>query len=228
IIMGHQMDESRLEAKPCTVFGLAEFCCAHRDRLEGRLDVRWRIADGTQNIARSGLLFEGLGHLRMSLRQRLILLLQFREQPYVLDGDDRLVGEGFHQRDLAFGEGSNLVPVDEDNAQQLINSEHRNREYGPDWISLEMRKKSVLGIGFGIENVDRAMLEGSTSGSAVPSGSVWICFDESSKLGCHVVRRHYPQQLTVEAIDESALGFAQPDRVLGQRLEDRPEVERGP
>src|SRR6266545_7005260 len=34
--------------------------------------------------------------------------------------------------------------------------------------------------------------------------------------------------LTVEAVDETAFGLTQPDRVLGQRLEDRPEVEGGP
>ncbi len=36
------------------------------------------------------------------------------------------------------------------------------------------------------------------------------------------------QQLTVESEDQRALGFAEPDRVLGQRLEDRLEIERGP
>ena len=36
------------------------------------------------------------------------------------------------------------------------------------------------------------------------------------------------QNLAVEAQDDAALGLAQPDRVLGQRLEDRLEIERGP
>ena len=50
---------------------------------------------------------------RISLGRRLLLQrlgevgvpgLQLREQPRVLDGDDRLVGEGLEQRDLAVGE----------------------------------------------------------------------------------------------------------------------------
>ena len=48
------------------------------------------------------------------------------------------------------------------------------------------------------------------------------------ELGGDVVGGHDPQNLTVEAEDQRALGLAQPDRILGQRLEDRLEVERGP
>ena len=43
--------------------------------------------------------------------------LQLGEQPRVLDGDGRLVGEGLHQRDLAVGERPDLVPVDDDHAR---------------------------------------------------------------------------------------------------------------
>ena len=39
---------------------------------------------------------------------------------------------------------------------------------------------------------------------------------------------HDSQELTVEAEDQRTLGLAQPDRVLGQRVEDRLEVEGGP
>ena len=36
------------------------------------------------------------------------------------------------QGDLAVGERPDLVPVDEDHAEQLVRSEHRDREDGPD------------------------------------------------------------------------------------------------
>ena len=47
-----------------------------------------------------------LQHLRSGglLLQRLVGALQLVEQPRVLDGDDRLVGEGGHQLDLFVGE----------------------------------------------------------------------------------------------------------------------------
>ena len=35
-------------------------------------------------------------------------LLEFLEQPHVLDGDHRLVGEGFEELDLRRGEGAHL------------------------------------------------------------------------------------------------------------------------
>ena len=42
------------------------------------------------------------------LAQFCVALLEFFEQPYVLDGDDRLVSESFKQRDLFFGKGIEL------------------------------------------------------------------------------------------------------------------------
>ena len=43
-------------------------------------------------------------------RRRLLLqgLLEFLEQPNVLDGDHGLIGEGFQELDLRRGEGTNL------------------------------------------------------------------------------------------------------------------------
>ena len=34
--------------------------------------------------------------------------LEFLEQPHILDGDDRLIGEGFKELDLRRGEGAHL------------------------------------------------------------------------------------------------------------------------
>ena len=52
--------------------------------------------------AGSGLLLQRFGELAGALTQLV-------EQPRVLDGDHRLVGEGLHQRDLLVGEGSHLL-----------------------------------------------------------------------------------------------------------------------
>jgi len=50
-----------------------------------------RACNHTQDLARRSLLLQRL--------------LEFVEQPHVLDGDDRLVGEGFEQPNLRRGEG---------------------------------------------------------------------------------------------------------------------------
>ena len=76
------------------------------DRVEDRLHVGRRAGDHAQDLAGRRLLLEGLGEVG-------VLGLQLGEQPRVLDGDGRLVGEGLHQGDLAVGERPDLVPVDE-------------------------------------------------------------------------------------------------------------------
>ena len=56
------------------------------------------------------------------LAQFCVALAEFLEQPDVLDGDDRLVGEGFEERDLLVGERINLSPS---------NIDHPDGEYPP-------------------------------------------------------------------------------------------------
>ena len=65
-----------------------------RHRIQHRLNVRRRAGDDAQDFTRRSLLLQRF--------------LEFLEQPDVLDGDDRLVGEGFEQLDLRRGEGAHL------------------------------------------------------------------------------------------------------------------------
>ena len=58
------------------------------DGVEDRLHVRRRAADDAEHLGRCRLMLQGLA-------QFCVALLEFLEQPHVLDGDDRLVGEGF-------------------------------------------------------------------------------------------------------------------------------------
>ena len=63
------------------------------DGVEDRLHVRGRAADDAEHLGRCRLMLQRLAQFRVAL-------LQFLEQPHVLDGDHRLVGEGFEQCDL--------------------------------------------------------------------------------------------------------------------------------
>ena len=47
------------------------------------------------------------------LAQFRVAFLEFLEEPDVLDRDDRLVGEGFKQCDLLFGERTNFDAADD-------------------------------------------------------------------------------------------------------------------
>ena len=54
-----------------------------RDSIQHRLDIRRRAGDDAKNLTRRGLLLQRL--------------LELVEQPDILDGDHRLVGEGLQE-----------------------------------------------------------------------------------------------------------------------------------
>ena len=58
------------------------------DGVEDRLHVRGRAADDTEHLGRCRLILQRLAQFRVAL-------LEFPEEADVLDGDHRLVGEGF-------------------------------------------------------------------------------------------------------------------------------------
>src|SRR5262249_2104673 len=67
---------------------------SRRDRIEHRLNIRRRAGYDAQDLTSGSLLLQRL--------------LEFLKQPNVLDGDDRLVGEGLQQFDLDRGKGAHL------------------------------------------------------------------------------------------------------------------------
>src|SRR5499427_1124108 len=87
--------------------------------LEHGLHVRRRAANHAQDLAGRRLLLQGLG-------ERGVLVLELGEEPRVLDGDGRLVGEGLEEGNLAVREGPDLVPIDHDHPEQLARSQHGN------------------------------------------------------------------------------------------------------
>ena len=64
-----------------------------------------------KHVGSGGLLCQRLGEI-------IGALAQFVEQPRVLDGDDRLVGEGLDQRDLLVAERPHFLAVNGDRADQ--------------------------------------------------------------------------------------------------------------
>ena len=56
------------------------------DGVEDRLHVRGRPADDAEHLGRCSLMLQGLP-------QFCVALLEFLEQPHVLDGDDSLISE---------------------------------------------------------------------------------------------------------------------------------------
>src|SRR5262249_49153486 len=81
-------------------------------------------ADGTSDIAEGCELLDGAGKL---VRSR----LQLGEQAHVLDGDDRLVGEGLEEGDLVIGEAAGLAAGHGQRTDRLVMSEQRHHHQAP-------------------------------------------------------------------------------------------------
>src|SRR6266542_1208335 len=64
------------------------------------------------------------------LAQLRIALLEFFEQSHVLDGDDRLIGKSFDQRDLLVGERANFFSNKTERSDGYSITQQRNPEHG--------------------------------------------------------------------------------------------------
>ena len=73
------------------------------------------VERGAQLVAHIG---EELRFVLARLGELPALVLDFVEQPHILNRDHRLVGEGLHQLDLLVGEWSHFLPINDDNAEQ--------------------------------------------------------------------------------------------------------------
>src|SRR3974377_1705154 len=104
-------------------FGFTNAGCIRQHRVEHRLELAGRRTNDLEHLARCGLLLPRPPPIIGSL-------VQFVEQPRVLDGDDGLRSKVLQQFDLLVGEGAHLLAVDGDGADQFLFLEHRYGENG--------------------------------------------------------------------------------------------------
>src|SRR5262249_39296255 len=89
---------------------------------DGR-EVGGRATDNSEDLAG--------GRLRVQRRGQLaVARLELGEQPHVLNGNDRLVGEGVQQSDLPISEGLDLGPADYYHADRHPFVQQRGRQHG--------------------------------------------------------------------------------------------------
>src|SRR5262249_18954916 len=87
--------------------------CALDDGVQDRLHVRGRAADNAEHLSRCRLMLQRLA-------QFCVALLEFFEEPHVLDGDHGLVGEGLEQGDLFFRERANFQPANQNGPDRSV------------------------------------------------------------------------------------------------------------
>ena len=110
--------------------GVAEPRGGLDERVEHRLQIEGRAADDLEHVAGRGLVFERFLEIAGAL-------LQFAEQPRILHRDHRLRREVFEQRNLLFGERSDFVAMDVDDAEKCALAAQRHREPGANISKLE-------------------------------------------------------------------------------------------
>src|SRR5262245_37077473 len=103
--------------------GLANAHRIGQHGLEHRLKLAWRTRNDAQHLGGRCLLLQRLAEVVGTPTQLV-------EQPRVLDGDDRLLGEIADQLDMLIGERTNLLAVDADLADELVLLEHRHSKQG--------------------------------------------------------------------------------------------------
>src|SRR5262249_44775545 len=115
-------------------------------------ELAGRAGDHLQDLGAGRLLLERLGQLA---RSRLYLV----EKPHVLDGDDRLVGEGFGQLDLLVSEGLHGGAVHGEHADgNPIAQERHSKDCAIAAYSCEITE-GVFGISKNIGNLNGFTLQ---------------------------------------------------------------------
>jgi hypothetical protein len=90
--------------------GLTQSSSRLDECIEHHIQIEGRAADHLEHIGGSGLLLQRFA--------------QLVEQPRVLYGNDRLIGEILHQLDLPVGEGPDFLTIDDNAPHQRIVLEH--------------------------------------------------------------------------------------------------------
>src|SRR5688572_5444257 len=93
-VRSHVLKDVTIGAINQNISSIAQPCSSRRDRIEHRLNVRWRTGNYTENFTRGSLLLQRL--------------LQLLEQAHVFDGDDSLIGKGLQKLDLRRGERTHV------------------------------------------------------------------------------------------------------------------------
>src|SRR6516225_2745683 len=92
------------------------------------------------------------------------------EQTRVLDGNDRLVGEGLSQSDLLCAEGPNLGAAHRERPDSLIPSQQGNRQNGPETLALGQGAAFwEIGFrGYEVGHMDRLAIQNGATGRPAP------------------------------------------------------------
>src|SRR5262249_5347680 len=147
-IISHCAENLAVESEYGSSFGVAKPRRVLNQGIEDWLQIKGGATDDLEHFTCHRLLLQ-------CFSQVTIALLQFLEQPHILDGDDRLVGEGFEELDLLIRERPDRLSPDNDHSNGDTFPEHRNSEYGPETADFLSLRPLIIGVRQNIVNMNR-------------------------------------------------------------------------
>ena len=189
-------------------------------RVEDGLDVGRGARDGPQDLGGGRLLLEGL-------RQLLIARLESGDEPGVLDGDQRLVGEGLQELDLLAGEGHGLGAPRHHPADGLSLAQHRHGHDVPHRPQRGEGGQPVLRIALHVRDLDdRAVQDRAADRAVSPRRARKGARVHLDGLAFETMLREQVDPLPVELEDPAELAVAEAHRALGDHVEDSLHLRR--
>src|SRR5262249_10279622 len=156
-----------------------------------------------------------------------VLLLQFREQPHVLDGDRGLVGEGLEQGNLLLGKGTRLSLVGVDRADWQTIAQHWDGQNAPEVPDPGDDLDIVLRIFRHVGDLHDRPRQDTATGSRASARPARIHIaNYLPAFRADVSLRDQVQQLAVERRYETAVGTTQAHHGPSDSIEDGLDVYR--
>ena len=181
------------------------------------------VKRGAQLVAHAG---DELRLVLAGLRQLPVLILDFVEQPHVLDRNRRLVGEGLDQLDLLIAKWPHLGTRQRHDPDRGALAQQRNAEYGSIAAKcLSYLCPGVIRIGQHIGNVDDAAFEQGTSGSRSRVGLDRQAPDIVHELGGEAVRLGAKEHAADLPGYRGLVRLTKSGSRFDQRLQHRFEIE---
>ena len=192
----HNVDQLAVEGPEHTEGGVAQRGSAFHDRIEDRLNVRGRARDYPQDLARCG--------------QIAIPRLQLREEPHVLDGDHRLMGEGLEQFHLPIGKESGRGSGHDDRPDGTPVAQHWHGHEASIGHGPGDAQNAVGGVRLNVRNLGGCPAQNRSARGGVLSGWPRESFSKCRKsLRGQAMTRREVQALPVELEDEAELPVAE-------------------
>ncbi len=216
--MGDEDELVSFAAPDVGVERLAQACGTLCHRVQHRLDVRWGPADHAEDLRGRRLLFQ-------RFREVAVAGLKLPEQPHVLDGDDRLVGEGLEHLNPVGRERSHVRPGKIDSSDPSAFAEQREGEE----TAVRCRSGEFPGAPIGgLEGI--LNVHGMALGDRPGRWRIGVRrerIDLGGRLqesGCRPLLGNEMEQLAIEPRHGPPFGSHQPDGATEDPIEDGGEV----